>query len=226
MKKILGIITAATLFCFASVQAESGFGITLSMLDIDSAVKDDIDSNGTTDTTKTFNDTLPAASIFVEKTFDSGMMGMLLTLGVDVMPMTADIDKRSITQSSQKAAADGAATSGTNSAEGTISEHVTVYVQPGFAISDNMTLYGIYGFISADVEGKSNSISSTNITEGRDLDGTKVGIGLKYSTGDMYYKLDYAESDYDSVSWTTSNNTKGTADLDSSSLNLSIAKAF
>ena len=43
-------------------------GITLSSADIKSTVKDDIDSNGTTDTTKNISNDLSFASVFFELT--------------------------------------------------------------------------------------------------------------------------------------------------------------
>ena len=42
----------------------------------------------------------------------------------------------------------------------------------------------------------------------------------------MVVKLDYSDTDYDEVSFVTSNNTTGTVDLDNRSLSLSIGKQF
>ena len=94
-------------------------------------------------------------------------------------------------------------------------------------MSDSMVIYGTIGIVTADVEGKSNTISSTNITESKDLDGSKLGVGVKYTrdTG-TFYKLDYTQTDYDAVSYTTSNNTKGTIDLDSDVVSFSVGRSF
>ena len=52
-------------------------------------------------------------------------------------------------------------------------------------------------------------------------------IGLKKAMGDNgYLKLEYSETEYDQVSWTTSNSTKGMADLDDSVVSLSLGKEF
>ena len=42
----------------------------------------------------------------------------------------------------------------------------------------------------------------------------------------MFFKLEYAETDYDEISVTTSNNTKVTADMDNTVIALSIGKQF
>ena len=42
----------------------------------------------------------------------------------------------------------------------------------------------------------------------------------------MFLKLEYAETDYDDISVTTSNSTKVTADIDNTTLALSLGKSF
>ena len=226
IKKILLSMMTIALFSLgtAQVQATVGFGIKIQNLDLDTAASDDIDNNGSVDSNKTFNDTATIPSFFVEKNFDAPFGN--IALGVSVIPFEADIDKRSISQSSVKAKADGAATTGTNSAEGTVSDHYTIYIQPGVNVGDSL-VYASFGMAFASVEGKSASISSTNITESKDLEGTHLGIGLKRvsDTGTMV-KLEYSQTDYDQVSWVTSNSTKGMADLDSSVISVSLGKQF
>ena len=82
-------------------------------------------------------------------------------------------------------------------------------------------------FVSADINARTTSLSHTDINETKDLDGEKVGVGIK-RVGDngMVVKLDYSDTDYDEVSFVTSNNTTGTVDLDNRSLSLSIGKQF
>jgi hypothetical protein len=79
----------------------------------------------------------------------------------------------------------------------------------------------------ATVNGKSTSLTHTNINQDKDLEGTKIGVGVKhvYDNG-IFVKADYAETDYDAVSFITSNNTKATVDLDNKSYGLSIGKQF
>ena len=67
---------------------------------------------------------------------------------------------------------------------------------------------------------------STDKTVEQDLDGMKLGLGLKKETGFGFIKIEYSETDYDDISATTSNNTKVTADIDTEILALSVAKSF
>ena len=219
--------TAITLFSLSAIQVQAGewgVGLKLNNLDLSTAASDDIDNNGSVDSTASYDDTATAPAIFIEKNFDAGFGN--IALGVSYIIGEADIDKRSITQSSQKAKADGAATTGTNSAEGTVSDHYTVYIQPGMNVGSNLVYLNL-GMAFADVEGKSNSISSTNITESKDLEGFQYGIGVKrVSDQGIFLKLEYSETDYDEVSWVTSNSTKGMADLDTSNFSVSVGTQF
>ena len=180
-------------------------GITVSNADINSSVKDDVDSNGTTDTTKSLsNDNL--------------------SVGLDFIPFEAEFESRSTTQASIKTA--GTSTSGTNKGTADVSRHLTFYLQPQKEITGGLKVFGTLGFVRADVESLVQSVSSTNKTVDQSLDGTKLGLGLKKETGFGFVKLEYSETDYDDISATTSNNTKVTADIDTDILALSVARNF
>jgi len=226
MKKI--ILLFSTLFLMLSPVAvnAAGFAIGVSMSDntLDTAGKEDVDSNGTIDATKNVSDDFAVGSIFAEFTNMGDRFG--ITLGVDYIPFDADIDKRSITQS-ELGDEDDTASTGTNSVEGTVSDHMTIYIQPGYMIGDNTMLYGTFGFASATINGKSVSITHTDINKDQDLDGTKIGVGIKkvFDSG-LFIKADYSETEYDTITFTTSNSTKATADLDNTAFALSLGKQF
>ena len=229
IKKIFLSISAIILFSITTVQVQAnswGVGIKIDSHTLTTDASDDIDNNGTVTSRKSFEDKAKGASIFLERNIETAFGN--IALGINYIPGEVDIDKRSVSQSSVKAIADGAATTGTNSAQGTVSRHMTVYVQPGINLGSSMnTLYLSLGMSFADVEGKNNSISSTNLTQTRDLDGTQIGIGLK-RTGDngAFLKLEYSQTDYDQVSWVTGNSTKAMADLDNTILSLAVGKQF
>ena len=230
MKKLL-VTVFATFFAFTINTASAdlsglAIGVTVSNNELDTTVKDDIDSNGTIDTTKALTDTVKAGSIFAELTL-AGPGSLAVTLGVEHIPVDADLDKRSATQSTLKATADGAATSGTNSGKATIEDHFTFYVQPGFVVGGNTMFYGTLGYMRADITATWESISSTNTTRVQTLSGTKVGAGVKHVFDNGFFaKLDYSESDYDKVSYTTSNSTKVSGDIDNTVTALSIGYSF
>ena len=220
MKKL--VLSIVFLLGFSTtVYATGSAGFTISSADVESTVKDDIYSNGTTDTTKNLSNNVTFASIFLEKALNDN-----ISVGIDFIPFEAEFESRSTTQSSLKAKTDGAATSGTNKGTADVSKHLTFYVQPQKEIKDGLKVFGTVGLVRADVESRIQSISSTDKDVSQSLDGTKLGLGLKKETGFGFIKLEYSETDYDEISATTTNNTKITADIDTDILALSVAKSF
>ena len=166
------------------------------------------------------SNTVTFASIFVEKALSDN-----LSVGIDFIPVDAEFESRSTTQSSIKEKG-SSTTTGTNKGTADVSRHLTFYLQTQKEIRDGLKVFGTLGLVRADVESKVQSISSTDKTVDQSLDGTKLGIGLKKETGFGFVKLEYSETDYDDISTTTSNNTKVTADIDTNILALSVARNF
>ena len=219
MKKL--VLSIVFLLGFSTtVYATGSAGFTISNADIKSTVKDDIDSNGTTDTTKNLSNDVTFASIFLERALNDN-----ISVGLDFIPFEAEFESRSTTQSSIKGAGTSV-TTGTNKGTADVSKHLTFYIQPQKEINNGLKVFGTLGLVRADVESKVQSISSTDKTVDQSLDGTKLGIGLKKETGFGFIKFEYSETDYDDISTTTSNNTKVTADIDTEILALSVARSF
>ena len=218
MKKL--ILTLAFLASFVSAAYSQGsMGFTVSMANIDTDLQDDIDSNGTVDTTQSVSNDVVFGSIFFERELNSN-----LTVGIDIIPFEAEFESRSTTQVSLKDSS--TTTSGTNKGTADVSKHLTFYIQPQKELRDGLKVFGTLGFVRADVESVVQSVSSTDKTVEQDLDGMKLGLGLKKETGGGFIKLEYSQTDYDDISTTTSNNTKVTADIDTDILALSVAKSF
>jgi len=227
MKKLLGTLFA-TFFAFTLNTASADvsgkvIGISLTNNELDTTVTDDIDSNGTINTTKALTDTVQAGSIFAETTLVRGLLAV--TLGVDYIPVDADLDKRSTSQATIKGSSTSSS-SGTNTGKASIEDHLTFYIQPGIVFGNTM-LYGTLGYSHADVTATWESVSSTNSTKVQSMNGTKIGVGVKHARDNGYIvKLDYSQTDYDKVSYTTTNNTKVTGDIDNTVIALSIGKSF
>lgn len=225
MKKLL--LSIAMIFSFvvsASADVTRSIGVTGFMSTIDSSGHEDVDNDGTKDTTKSFSNDIIYASIFAEASRSMGN-GAVITAGIDLIPSSAEFDSRSVTQSSMKDSS--TTTTGTNKGTVEVDRHVTLYIQPGVEVGNGVTIFGTLGYVTADVDSKIESISSTNKTVSESLDGTKMGLGVRGEFGDnMFFKLEYAETDYDTISVTTTNNTKVTADIDNKALGLSIGKSF
>ena len=219
MKKL--VLSVLFLLGFVSNSYATGsVGFTISNADIESVVKDDIDNNGTTNTTQNLSNDVSFASIFIEKAVNDNM-----SIGLDFIPFEAEFESRSTTQSSIKEKG-SSTTTGTNKGTADVSRHLTFYVQPQKELNNGLKVFGTLGIVKADVESKVQSVSSTDKTVEQSLDGMKLGLGIKKPTGFGFIKLEYSETDYDDVSVTTSNNTKVTADIDTEILALSVAKSF
>ena len=199
MKKL--VLSIVFLLGFSTTAYATGsVGFTISNADVNSGVSDDIDSNGTTDTTKNISNEVTFGSIFFEKALNDNM-----SVGIDFIPFEAEFESRSTTQASLKGKGEATA-SGTNKGTADVSKHLTFYVQPQKEIRDGLKVFGTFGIVRADVESKVQSVSSTNKTVDQSLDGTKLGLGLKKETGFGFIKLEYSETDYDEISKLLPNN--------------------
>ena len=219
MKKL--VLSIIFLLGFSTTSYATGsVGFTISSADVKSTVKDDIDSNGTTNTTRNLSNEVTFGSIFFERALNDNM-----SVGIDFIPFEAEFESRSTSQSSIKEKG-SSTTTGTNKGTADVSRHLTFYVQPQKEINNGLKVFGTVGLVRADVESLVQSVSSTNKTVEQSLDGTKLGLGLKKETGFGFIKLEYGRTDYDDISATTSNNTKVTADIDTDILALSVARSF
>lgn len=215
MKNILLSLAFLMSIFSTSVANANGFGFTLSAASLDTDVKDDVDANGTTDTTKSLSNEIAFGSIFVEKSLTDNLI-----VGLDWIPFEAEFESRSTTQTSMGSTA--TQTSGTNKGTADVSNHLTFYIQP---IASN-GIFATLGYMTADVSSLVQSVSSTDKTVEQTLEGIKLGIGIKKDFGEGFVKIELSRNDYDEASVTTGNNTKVTADIDSTQLNLSVGKGF
>ena len=107
MKKLILTIAFLTGFV-SSAYSQGSLGFTINMADIDTSLSDDIDSNGTTNTTKDISNDVVFGSIFLERQLNNG-----LVVGIDFIPFEAEFESRSTTQTSIKEKG-SSTTSGTN----------------------------------------------------------------------------------------------------------------
>ena len=192
-------------------------GVSLTNMSLDTTVKDDIDSNGTIDTTKDISNDFVVPSIFLEVDKDLGNGGML-TVGLDLIPMTAEMESRTTTQSSN-------GTSGTNKGTVDAKNHLTAYVKLGGEVRGT-ELFVLGGYMYAEGDYDLQSVSSTNRTGTVNIKGTKLGVGIERDIPVGFMRLMLSENSYDTIAATTSNATRVTADMDSTNLTLSIGKNF
>ena len=91
MKKLLITILGLSLFCFSANAFERKIGFSASMAMLDTTVTDDIDSNGSIDTTKDITNDVIIPSFFLEFATDLPN-GSKASFGVDYIPMSAELE--------------------------------------------------------------------------------------------------------------------------------------
>tara|TARA_Y100000816_G_scaffold91093_1_gene62897 strand:+ start:780 stop:1442 length:663 start_codon:yes stop_codon:yes gene_type:complete len=220
MKKLILTIAFLTSYVTAAY-SQGSMGFTVNLADIDTSLSDDIDNNGSTDTTKDISNEVVFGSIFLERELGNGVV-----VGIDFIPFEAEFESRSTSQSSIKEKG-SSTTTGTNKGTADVSKHLTLYVQPTRELDNGSKVFATLGIVRADVESKVQSISSTDKTVDQSLDGFKFGVGMKRDLGtNGFFKLELNRTDYDDISATTSNSTKVTADIDTTVLGLSIGRSF
>ena len=153
MKKLIIAILGLSLFCFSANAFERKIGFSASMAMLDTTVTDDIDSNGSIDTSKDISNDVIIPSLFLEFATDLPN-GAKASFGIDYIPMSAELESRSTTQSSN-------GTSGTNSGTLDASNHITAYATLGGDVAGNH-VFALAGMMYAEGEYDLKSVSSTN----------------------------------------------------------------
>ena len=238
MKKITLIITTMFIFVTASYAEISGLSIGISggsntLTSVGNSTGGNVPSDDNQSTTrKSVQDDLDIPSIFAEYTATNRGLG--LTAGVSIIPATANIKSRGIEQTNVDETKCNEITDGslcqiqevfTNQVSGKLEDHTTYYIQPGFVYKDTM-IYGNFGMVSVDLTAKSVNGTSADFTNVQTVTGTLEGAGIKQAFGNWFVKLDYTETDYDRISYNTSNNTHVTLDLDTEATTFSLGRTF
>ena len=176
MKK-LTIAFISVIFLAVSAQADS-VGVRISQANMDATGSNTTNSttsgslnSGGAATTSAGNADFMVASIFAEKDFDMGAMTM--SLGLDVIPFTTEIDKI------------GGGTGFDATLE--VGNLITAYIQPTFDLGE-MSVFAKVGYSQADLDitnisrqatGSGQGTASTDGNTGKDLEGMMYGAGIQ-----------------------------------------------
>ena len=149
--------------------------------------------------------------IFAEKTFSSGM-----TFGIDYIPGEADVGTKT-------RADDDAETTGDNKASAVVSNHLTFY---GLMPLGSSPLFVKGGIISMDVETNEN-LATGSVYGDTSVNGITVGVGahLERDNG-LFARIEANMSEYESLRLVSDGGNTVDADLDTSSVVVSIGKSF
>jgi len=249
MKK-LAIIILTFMISIPSAFAEVyGFavGIQATENQLNNRAAEDIDSDsnlgpgntivangqGILDTVVNLSDDFTAGTVFAEYTHGletpitiPGGLSLGLTVGINLIPGDAEVKKRSLVQVDNDTTTPNTQT---NTVSYKVGEHSIQYAQAGLVFNNGNTMvYGSLGKASATVTAKSVNVSSDDFTKKQNLSGEMGGAGIKHSFNvyNLFVKLDYQETDYDTLTYVTSNNTTVTADLDNRQGSFSIGRTF
>ena len=167
----------------------------------------------------------PFASIFVEyaKTMDKDLD---LIIGLDYIPLKAEIDSKSFTDTSLEAGT--GSTAGTRQAKLELSNYATLYLQPTYKIGGGTAVFAKAGYIHGDVKiSGSNTATGSTINAKDTLNGYVVGLGVQHNINkNVFVRLEGSYTDHDSVTATDSKRTKFTADSEIIAGKLSIGYSF
>ena len=225
MKK-LTIAFISVIFLAVSAQADS-VGVRISQANMDASGSHTTNSTtagslggGGAAVNASGNADFMVASLFAEKDFDMGAMSM--SLGLDVIPFTTEIDKLG----------------GGDGFDATleVGNLITAYIQPTFDLGE-MSLFAKVGYSQADLDitnisrqATTAGSASTDGNTGKDLEGMMFGAGIQKAVqhlgGDGFVRLEATVTDFDQITHTNSNGKVVKADAEMTLISLSIGKTF
>ena len=225
MKK-LTIAFISVIFLAASAQADS-VGVRISQANMDASGSHTTNSTtagalggGGAAVNASGNADFMVASLFAEKDIELG--GMNMSIGLDVIPFTTEVDKLG----------------GSDGFDATIEvgNLITAYIQPTFDLGD-MSVFAKVGYSQADLDitniarqATTAGSASTDGNTGKSLEGMMYGAGIQKAVqhmgGDGFVRLEATVTDFDQITHTNSNGKVVKADAEMTLISLSIGKTF
>jgi len=219
MKKLFTAIFGFALICFSAEAASKKMGFTAAITDFETSGTETLKSSSNKTSTDV-SEVVVVPSLFFEVTNDRGV-----GLGIDFIPADAEIGNKSKTKTDTDTD-DAADNSGTNTAAAEVTGHTTVYL-----MIPVKSAFLKLGYVSADVD--TTETLATGTTYGNEtVNGTMISLGFDRDLpNDSFLRLEAAYTDYDDVTFNGSADAdsvknKVDADIDATSLRISIGRAF
>ena len=230
LKKYLGVLVALPFLLAPTISGAFelptfavGFGLTGAAVEVQGQ---ETDPEGTKGANIIDHVALEHVSLFGEARFNV-VDRFGLTVGVNVIPGSAQFVTESKVDSDLKATADGAATTDTSKVTGKISELMKVYIQPTIRLTDMFSVYVTAGLTTMEITGDADLVTSTNFNKTLSVDGTSYGAGIMAEGANGFFlKLEGNAQEYDDVTFTTSDSTVAKVDVDEENITLLLGKAF
>ena len=224
MKKIITAIIAS-FFIGNFALAETSIGVKISAASMDASGShttnsstggsggDAVNASGEAD----FN----MGSFFIEKNTGFDFNGVGITLGLDVIPFTAEVDKLG----------------GGDGFDATVDvENVmTAYIQPTINTGDGVSVFARVGYTQGDVQitnitrqATTAGTASTDGDQSKSLEGIMYGVGITKEIDGLvdFVRLEGTITDFDQINHTNSNGKIVKADAELQLISLSIGKTF
>ena len=221
MKKLITILFF-TLYMGAAY-AELSFGVSGAITQIDASGTET--EGGETNRRGDIDNVVVVPSLFVEYGITDR-----ITIGVDYIPVSADVSdktyKRTDVETSVTGTTTTTSTSRTQTADAELEDHISVYAD--VMLSDNA--YVKVGGVQVELNTK-ESLGTGSKYGNETIDGILIGFGVKTdSPFGKFMKVELIHTNYDEVSITSSvartgvtTNNKIDADLDTTALKVSFA---
>ena len=215
MKKTILATMIALLTFVGKAYAEMSYGISGAITQIDAS---GTETEGGETNSGNADNTVFIPSIFAEYSYTD-----TIALGLDYIPLKADVSDKTQSRTDVETSVTGTATttstSRTQKAQAELRNHLTLYAN--YSLSENIYLKGGVAFVELDA---TESLGTGSKYGSEDIFGGVVGIGSK--SGNSRVELVY--TDYEDISMTSSvartgvtTNNKIDADLDTLALKFS-----
>ena len=224
MKKLLTAIIAS-FFIGSFALAETSIGVKLTAATLDASGSHTTNSStggsGGAAVNSSGEGNFNMGSFFIEKNTGFSFNGVGITLGLDVIPFTAEVDKLG----------------GGDGFDATVDvENVmTAYIQPTFSTGDGVSVFARIGYTQGDVaitnvsrQATTAGTASTDGDTSKSLEGIMYGIGITKDIDAIvdFVRLEGTVTDFDEINHTNSNGKIVKADSELRLISLSIGKSF
>ena len=217
-KNILAIIATFCLLTTNAFAGSFGMGVAGTMASVSASGSETEDTNtGVEQSVRdaTAGNDFVLGSVYAEYSFGDSEV---FTFGVDYIPGSADVNRKTLSRTATPAAAaEAQQQDGTRTANAELSDHITYYAELGKMNG----IYGKIGFAQVDVETKDTEThaGTSGLYPDKTLDAWTYGLGYKGEFGERgVFKIEGFMTDYDSYSATNNSGKTSTkkvsADLD------------
>jgi hypothetical protein len=230
-KKIIIAALSASFIASAAFADSTNIGVRYSMANMAASGSETTDSaaissGGAAVTQAEQNADFQLPSIFVEREIEINS-GFSIAAGLDFVPLTAQVD--SLTDGK---GADAKIKAG---------NLFTYYLQPSFALNENLSLFGKIGYAEGDLEisdighqataaeGLVGDTAATDSGTSKTLEGPMYGLGAQYNMDGgvfNFVRLEATLTDFDGVTHTNSNGKVLKADAEMELITLTVGKSF